>query len=116
MSGTGGEDDAGGSGRKSARSALFRETEPRSRSLDDRAESIGHVLFLPGEDGYELRDRSGPCPGVGDVVGVEDRPYRVLKIGISPLPGDERPCAYLEPNESTRLIESGRALSSSMFA
>ncbi len=58
----------------------------------------GHVLFVPTPAGYELIHRSGPPPQPGETVALEGQPsrYRVAKVGPSPLPGDRRPCAYLE--------------------
>lgn len=55
----------------------------------------GHLLFLWTPAGYELVERDGELPSVGDEVEVRDRRERVTKIGPSPLPGDARPCAYL---------------------
>jgi len=56
---------------------------------------LGHVLFVPTDDGYELLERGGGAPGVGEVVEVGDANWVVAKIGPSPLPYDERPCAFL---------------------
>jgi hypothetical protein len=51
----------------------------------------GYVLFVWSPTGYSLRERSGKPPLVGDEV--EDG-LVVTKIGVSPIPGDLRPCAY----------------------
>jgi hypothetical protein len=50
--------------------------------------------------GYTLVARSGDVPPVlfefdGKDFGLDGR-FRVSKIGPSPLPSDERDCAYLE--------------------
>ena len=55
----------------------------------------GHLLFVWTPAGYELVERDGELPGVGDEVEVNERRGRVTKIGPSPLPGDSRRCAYL---------------------
>jgi hypothetical protein len=55
-----------------------------------------HLLFVSKPSGYELTERDGEPPAVGDEVELADQRYRVVKIAPSPLPGDERPCAYLQ--------------------
>ena len=55
-----------------------------------------HLIFVWTPNGYELQEREGDPPEVGSQVEVADRPQRVLKIGPSPLPGDSRPCVYLQ--------------------
>ena len=54
----------------------------------------GYVVFLWSPTGYVLRERDGEPPAVGDVVEDGDRRLQVVKIGVSPLPGDARPCVY----------------------
>ncbi len=54
------------------------------------------VLFVPTPSGYQLIERSGPLPAVGEEVGVSGGQLVVAKLGASPLPGDPRRCAYLE--------------------
>ena len=55
-----------------------------------------HLLFVWTPTGYELREQEGEPPLVGSEVEVDDRRELVSKIGPSPLPGDERRCAYLQ--------------------
>jgi hypothetical protein len=55
-----------------------------------------HVVFLWTPTGYELREREGEPPAVGDEVEENGTRLRVLKVGVSPLPGDPRPCAFLQ--------------------
>ena len=55
-----------------------------------------HVIFVWTPNGYELQEREGDPPEVGSQVEVADRVQRVLKVGPSPLPGDSRPCVYLQ--------------------
>ncbi len=56
-----------------------------------------HLLFVSKPTGYELREREGELPAVGAVVEEEDLGRMVVtRIGPSPLPGDDRRCAYLQ--------------------
>ena len=59
-------------------------------------ESNGYLLFIWKPTGYELVERSGDMPKVGDRVELDDRSQWVSKIAPSPLPGDNRLCAYLQ--------------------
>ena len=54
----------------------------------------GYLLFVWPPSGYQLREQSGEPPQVGDEVEVDERKLRITKLGVSPFPGDERPCAY----------------------
>ena len=49
-----------------------------------------------------LVERDGPVPPVDSSVDVDGEPLVVTRIGRSPLPGDPRACAYLEPARRTR--------------
>lgn len=55
-----------------------------------------HLLFVTKPSGYELVERDGDPPAPGEPVEVEDLSFTVIKVGPSPLPQDERACAYLE--------------------
>jgi hypothetical protein len=55
-----------------------------------------HLIFVWTPTGYELREREGEPPSVGDEVEENGTRLRVLKVGASPLPGDPRPCAFLQ--------------------
>ena len=57
-----------------------------------------HLLFVTKPSGYELveRDGSAPEPGSEVEVGENGVRYMVAKLGPSPLPQDERLCAYLQ--------------------
>ena len=59
----------------------------------------GWVTFVPSPSGYRLAERDGVPPGRGAVVDVDGMPFRVLRLGPSPLPGDRRRCAFLEREE-----------------
>jgi len=54
-----------------------------------------HVLFVWKTSGYELVEREGEAPAVGSVVELDGTTLQVTKLGLSPLPGDRRLCAYL---------------------
>ena len=56
----------------------------------------GYLLFVWTPRGYELREREGEPPAVGAALEEDGRRLHVSKVGPSPLPGDPRPCAYLQ--------------------
>ena len=61
----------------------------------------GYLVFVPAPGGYQLHERTGMPPALGDVValeaGDERRTFVVVKVAGSPLPDDARPCCYLMP-------------------
>jgi len=60
---------------------------------DDRS----YLVFAWTPSGYELREEQGEPPQVGtEVLNGDGKSWHVVKVGASPLPGDERPCAYLQ--------------------
>jgi hypothetical protein len=78
-----------------------------ARQLDELGETVAaagleperedeHVA-LAADGRYQLIVRSGPAPRPGDLVELDDGPYRCLRVAGSPLPGDDRRCAVLEP-------------------
>ena len=59
-----------------------------------------HLLFVSKPTGYELVEREGEPPAVGSEVELDEGAgprFVVSKIAPSPLPQDQRPCAYLQP-------------------
>lgn len=56
-----------------------------------------HLLFVWKPTGYELREQEGDAPAVGSVVELEEGRQQVSRISPSPLPGDDRRAAYLQP-------------------
>jgi len=56
-----------------------------------------HLLFAWTPRGYVLHDGLGDVPDGGSRLSVNGHEYEVAKLARSPLPGDERRCAYLEP-------------------
>ena len=57
----------------------------------------GYLVFISKPSGYELHEREGEPPSVGDEVEDNGARLRVTKLAPSPLPGDARTCAYLVP-------------------
>ncbi len=57
----------------------------------------GYVLFVSRPTGYELHEREGAPPGVGEDVDDGETRLVVSRIGPSPLPGDPRPCVFTQP-------------------
>jgi hypothetical protein len=57
-----------------------------------------HILFISRPTGYELVERDGDPPAPGSQVDLEENGARfeVVKVAPSPLPHDDRPCAYLQ--------------------
>ena len=51
---------------------------------------------MPLEGVYALAERPGPSPDLGAYEDVDGVRFLVARIGRSPLPADQRRCAYLE--------------------
>ncbi len=57
-----------------------------------------HLLFVWKATGYELQEREGELPTIGSVVELDDGlRQEVNRLAPSPLPGDDRRAAYLQP-------------------
>ena len=57
-----------------------------------------YLLFITKPSGYELAERDGDPPEPGSTIDLDDvGRFQVVKVASSPLPGDSRPCAYLQP-------------------
>jgi hypothetical protein len=55
-----------------------------------------HLLFLTRPTGYELVERDGDPPAPGEAVELDgEGRFVVSKVAPSPLPDDDRSCAYL---------------------
>jgi hypothetical protein len=68
------------------------------RMASDNGAPQQYLVFVWRPTGYRLEERDGAPPEPGAEVEVGDgATQRVGKIGPSPLPGDRRPCAYLQP-------------------
>lgn len=70
-----------------------------ARPPRDQPETRPFLLFVPTTGGYVLVETSGTPPALADEVDLPDLTarLRVTKLGPSPLPDDDRMCAYLEP-------------------
>lgn len=55
-----------------------------------------HLLFVWTPNGYELHEAQGEPPEVGMKVERDGRSWSVSKVAPSPLPRDDRVCAYLQ--------------------
>ena len=71
-------------------------------SADQTREDDGtaHLLFVANGSRYGLLLRDGPVPDLHAEIVLTDAfegRFRVCKVGRSPLPGDPRRCAFLEP-------------------
>jgi hypothetical protein len=57
-----------------------------------------HILFVTRPTGYELVERDGDPPAQGTTIDLGENGVRfeVIKVSSSPLPQDERQCAYLQ--------------------
>lgn len=53
-----------------------------------------YLVFVWAPSGYELKEQEGEPPKVGDEVEIDDRRLRITKVGVSPLPGDQRVCVF----------------------
>jgi hypothetical protein len=81
--------------------------EAKAREIERLEEAVAHLngngkaalylafVWTPG--GYVLHDRLGDVPDVGTRLSLDGHEYAVAKLARSPLPGDDRRCAYLEP-------------------
>jgi len=58
---------------------------------------VSYLEFVWTPNGYEFHEREGDPPQVGAEVEEENRRFVVTKVASSPLPGDGRRCAYLQP-------------------
>lgn len=58
---------------------------------------MGYLVFLGRASGYELVERDGDPPQVGDVIDGDGSQVTVTKVVGSPLPGDSRRCVYVQP-------------------
>jgi hypothetical protein len=79
---------------------LARQLEEVGTALQN-AESRHQVredehVALATTDGYRLAVRPGAVPEPGELVELDDRIYRCVRITSSPFPRDDRRCAVLE--------------------
>jgi hypothetical protein len=55
---------------------------------------MGYLLFVWSPSGYTIREMEGDPPPLGHEFEEGEQTLVVNKIGASPLPGDDRVCAY----------------------
>jgi hypothetical protein len=55
---------------------------------------MSYLLFVWSPAGYTIRDMDGDPPPLGHEFEEGEQTLVINKIGASPLPGDERVCAY----------------------
>lgn len=55
---------------------------------------MGYLLMVWSPAGYTLRELEGELPALGQELEEGDHTLVVNKIGVSPLPGDARACAF----------------------
>ncbi len=97
--------------------------DQRERALDEREQRLSEreatlarleharseeiaLAFVPGI-AYRLAELP-PTPGTpGTTFQLENRDYVITRIGPSPLPVDDRRCAYLEPSFSSDASSDG---------
>jgi len=58
---------------------------------------LSYVAFVSTPNGYEFREREGDPPSPEEEIDDYGGRFGVVKVAQSPLPGDQRPCAHLEP-------------------
>lgn len=59
-----------------------------------------HLRFISTPSGYTLMEAEGRPPSPGSTVALSEDlgAFLVMKLGPSPLPNDDRTCAYLAPH------------------
>ena len=58
---------------------------------------MSYLAFVWTPHGYRFQEREGDPPAVGVEIEEENSRFVVTKVAPSPLPGDDRRCAYLQP-------------------
>ena len=70
------------------------------------------MVFLATPDGYRLVSEFGVLPATGELIGENGVSAEVLRVGLSPLPDDRRPCVFAVATavESPDVAEADAAL------
>jgi len=63
--------------------------------VETPAPADSHLLFVPTPARYLLVERDGAPPEPGSTLELEQGAFAVAKLGDAPVPGEERPCAFL---------------------
>jgi hypothetical protein len=64
--------------------------------VPDTVVEMSYLVFVCKPTGYELREREGDPPAVGDEIEEDSTAMKVTKVAPSPLPGDPRRCVYVQ--------------------
>jgi chromosome segregation ATPase len=77
------------------------ELAQRARELEDSLASAVPVrddehVVITASGTYALRIRPGAAPSAGQLVEIGDATFVCVRVAASPLPGDDRRCAFLE--------------------
>ena len=56
---------------------------------------LAHLRYVLAGAAYRIDAHEGPVPAIGERIDLDERSFRVVKVAASPLPCDERRCAYL---------------------
>jgi hypothetical protein len=76
---------------------LARDELDEARRVPEPVVATAHVVFVRTGARYTVVETDGPPPEPGTRLELGERDYLVLKVGRSPFPGDDRPCAFAEP-------------------
>jgi len=75
---------------------IGRRSAPTNGHARKRAAvQTGVLYFVPKAEGYDLVEREGDLPAVGEALEFGEQQYVVTKLGRSPLPFDRRSCVFL---------------------
>ncbi|HSS80558.1 MAG TPA: hypothetical protein VLK24_05115 [Gaiellaceae bacterium] len=63
--------------------------------VENTQPASSHLLFVPTPARYLLVERDGAPPQPGAKLELEQGAFAVAKVGDAPIPGEDRPCAFL---------------------
>ena len=72
-----------------------RSTPGNGQSRKRPPVQTGVLYFVPKAEGYDLVEREGELPAVGEALEFGEQQFVVTKLGRSPLPFDRRSCVFL---------------------
>ena len=74
---------------------MSRQATPGNGHGQKTSGQTGVLYFVPQAEGYDLVERDGALPSVGETLEFGEQQFVVTKIGRSPLPFDRRSCVFL---------------------
>ena len=74
---------------------MTRQAVPGNGHGQKSSGQTGVLYFVPQAEGYDLVERDGALPSVGETLEFGEQQFVVTKIGRSPLPFDRRSCVFL---------------------